>query len=425
MDEQPTPNDRSEQDDKSDNGHIIGMTDPSRNPIIVPPITNSDATMGPEYDVGHGKCGGFRDWSGNPLDATTPPSAPRQTPSHGTPRKPLSGLALAGMVLGIISLLFCWIMLVNILSIVLGITGVGISVAAILQTGRKNKRRGRGMAIAGAVTSALAVIISAICIPSQIRYLSDSITQALSTDTQIQQPVEKNNLTACEKLMGDDFQTMLDIPDVLLSIGSTTTQEQQNKLLEIHSKISDARQYAESDLDGQLASLDIPFQQAYDTLSSGGGQVTMDTSHVAADVTNIVQTCAAAGYQIKDDSVLNEWTDTSVNPESETEPEPDVPIEYQNALTKAERYSNNMHMSRQGIYDQLTSEYGEKFSPEAAQYAIDNLHADYNANALEKAKSYQERMAMSPSAIYDQLVSEYGEQFTPEEAQYAIDHLNQ
>ena len=31
---------------------------------------------------------------------------------------------------------------------------------------------------------------------------------------------------------------------------------------------------------------------------------------------------------------------------------------------------------------------------------------------------------MSPDAIYDQLTSEYGERFTAEEAQYAIDHLN-
>ena len=30
---------------------------------------------------------------------------------------------------------------------------------------------------------------------------------------------------------------------------------------------------------------------------------------------------------------------------------------------------------------------------------------------------------MSKSAIYDQLISEYGEQFTAEEAQYAIDDL--
>ena len=30
---------------------------------------------------------------------------------------------------------------------------------------------------------------------------------------------------------------------------------------------------------------------------------------------------------------------------------------------------------------------------------------------------------MSPDAVYEQLTSEYGEQFTPEEAQYAVDNL--
>ena len=32
-----------------------------------------------------------------------------------------------------------------------------------------------------------------------------------------------------------------------------------------------------------------------------------------------------------------------------------------------------MHMSKARIYDQLTSENGEKFTAEEAQYAIDNL----------------------------------------------------
>lgn len=81
-------------------------------------------------------------------------------------------------------------------------------------------------------------------------------------------------------------------------------------------------------------------------------------------------------------------------------------------------------MSKAGIYDQLTSEYGEKFSPEAAQYAVDNMTADWNANALAKAKSYQDTMNMSPAAIQDQLTSEYGEQFTPEQAAYAVANLN-
>lgn len=100
-----------------------------------------------------------------------------------------------------------------------------------------------------------------------------------------------------------------------------------------------------------------------------------------------------------------------------------VSIEYKNALKKAQVYSDSMHMSKTGIYEQLTSEYGEGFPADAAQYAIDNVSADWNKNALEKAKVYQDSMAMSKSAIYDQLISQYGEQFTASQAQYAIDNL--
>jgi len=108
----------------------------------------------------------------------------------------------------------------------------------------------------------------------------------------------------------------------------------------------------------------------------------------------------------------------------EQKPEEDnVPREYKNALKKAESYSNTMHMSKMGIYDQLVSEYGENFPAEAAQYAVDNLQADYKENALKKAKSYYESMNMSKSAVREQLISEYGEKFTAEEADYAIEHL--
>ena len=106
------------------------------------------------------------------------------------------------------------------------------------------------------------------------------------------------------------------------------------------------------------------------------------------------------------------------------EAEPKVPREYQNALESAKSYSNVMHMSKKGIYNQLISPYADKFPAEAAQYAVDNLQADYNANALAKAKEYQETMHMSSQAIRDQLTSEYGEKFTASEADYAVAHLN-
>ena len=81
-------------------------------------------------------------------------------------------------------------------------------------------------------------------------------------------------------------------------------------------------------------------------------------------------------------------------------------------------------MSKVNLYEQLTSEYGEAFSEEAAQYAIDNVTTDYKKNALKKAKSYRDNQNMSPARIYEQLTSEYGEGFTPDEAQYAIDNLD-
>lgn len=104
--------------------------------------------------------------------------------------------------------------------------------------------------------------------------------------------------------------------------------------------------------------------------------------------------------------------------------EPPVSAEYKAALKKAKSYSDMMHMSKKGIYNQLTSEYGEKFPADAAQYAIDNLNADWGKNALEKAKSYRKTMSMSNKAIHDQLTSEYGEKFTQEEADYAIAHID-
>lgn len=103
--------------------------------------------------------------------------------------------------------------------------------------------------------------------------------------------------------------------------------------------------------------------------------------------------------------------------------EKSVPTEYISALAKAEIYNGTAHMSKKGLYEQLTSEYGERFTAEAAQYAIDNINADYKANALKKAEMYQETMHMSPSSIREQLVSDAGEKFTKEEAKYALENL--
>lgn len=125
---------------------------------------------------------------------------------------------------------------------------------------------------------------------------------------------------------------------------------------------------------------------------------------------NIVQEEATTNQDEQDDTVVIEM-------------DYDIPMEYKSAIAQADTYANMLYMSKQGVYDQLVSEYGGQFSAEAAQYAVDNIQVDWNTNALEKAKQYQDSLHMSPEAIRDQLTSEYGEKFTQEEADYAISNL--
>lgn len=143
-----------------------------------------------------------------------------------------------------------------------------------------------------------------------------------------------------------------------------------------------------------------------------------------SETQNETETEESSDFTYSSDTYYESSSDNTTS-SSSTLPSSNVSFEDAAALAKAHQYSSIMHMSKAAIYDQLTSEYGEKFSAEAAQYAIDNMIADFNANALAKAKEYQESMAMSPEEIREQLTSEYGEKFTPEEADYAIQHLNE
>lgn len=95
------------------------------------------------------------------------------------------------------------------------------------------------------------------------------------------------------------------------------------------------------------------------------------------------------------------------------------------ALKSAQTYSDDMHMSKRGIYEQLTSDAGDKFDNASAQYAVDHVKADWNKNALESAKSYQKDQNMSPEEIRDQLTSDAGDKFTQDQANYAVSHLPQ
>jgi hypothetical protein len=75
----------------------------------------------------------------------------------GNPNSTLSALAVAGLVVAIVALVFSWLLsFCNVLVFI----GLGLSIAGIVATGVGKGKRGRGMAIAGTVVSVVALVAS-------------------------------------------------------------------------------------------------------------------------------------------------------------------------------------------------------------------------------------------------------------------------
>ena len=93
------------------------------------------------------------------------------------------------------------------------------------------------------------------------------------------------------------------------------------------------------------------------------------------------------------------------------------------ALESAESYLGHSAFSKQGLYEQLSSSYGEGFTEAEAQYAVDHVGADWNKEAVESARSYLSHSSFSKQNLIEQLSSSYGEGFTYEQALYAVNKV--
>lgn len=91
--------------------------------------------------------------------------------------------------------------------------------------------------------------------------------------------------------------------------------------------------------------------------------------------------------------------------------------EYANVVKTARNYLNFMSFSRKGLIEQLVY---EGYSTESAEYAVDNIGADWNQQCAKKAKDYLEFMSFSREGLYDQLAYEG---FTDEQIQYGLSQV--
>jgi hypothetical protein len=89
-----------------------------------------------------------------------------------------------------------------------------------------------------------------------------------------------------------------------------------------------------------------------------------------------------------------------------------------NARRSAQQYLDMAGFSREGLIQQLSSEYGSGYSREDAEAAVDSMDVDWNENAARSARQYLEMTGFSCSKLTEQLSSEYGSKYTVEEARY-------
>ena len=81
--------------------------------------------------------------------------------------------------------------------------------------------------------------------------------------------------------------------------------------------------------------------------------------------------------------------------------------EQQNAYKAAKSYLNFLPFSKQGLIEQLSSEYGDQYPEEVAVFAVEQLEergeVDWYEQAEKCAKSYLEVMDFSRQELIDQL----------------------
>lgn len=120
--------------------------------------------------------------------------------------------------------------------------------------------------------------------------------------------------------------------------------------------------------------------------------------------------------------------DVKEEPE-EKDPTADMTMEQKNAYQAAKNYLDMAGFSKQGLIDQLSSEYGDNYPLEVAEFAVnaieENGEVDWVEECKESAKAYLEFSSFSKQGLIEQLTSEYGDKYTQEEAEAAVEEVYQ
>ena len=147
------------------------------------------------------------------------------------------------------------------------------------------------------------------------------------------------------------------------------------------------------------------------TRSTGTPTASVITASPEARATASAQATATASAQ----ATAKASAQPSVKPSPAA---PKLTNAQENAVRSARSYLSFAPFSRQGLIDQLSSQYGDGYAIQDATIAVDSLNVDWNAEAVQAAKNYLKLSGFSCSGLIEQLDSPYGDKFTVAQATY-------
>lgn len=89
-----------------------------------------------------------------------------------------------------------------------------------------------------------------------------------------------------------------------------------------------------------------------------------------------------------------------------------------NAVRSANQYLSMQGFSREGLIQQLSSDYGDRYNRSDATVAVNSLNVDWNEQAVRSARQYLQMQGFSCRGLIDQLSSSYGDGYTESQATY-------
>ena len=89
-----------------------------------------------------------------------------------------------------------------------------------------------------------------------------------------------------------------------------------------------------------------------------------------------------------------------------------------NAVNSANQYLRISGFSRQGLINQLSSDFGNGYSISDATIAVHSLNIDWKKQSVKSANLYITMQGFSCKGLIEQLSSEFGSGYTLEEATY-------